>query len=183
MATMSARTCTRTCRWSAPATDALDDLAAAALLFRSRLHGLLLAEAERRGADDGPDRLAGRPPLLEPCQAAGAEALGGGALLLAQPKPPATQEWRLYGRALGDMLAPFSLDGVLPAEAAPEAMVRDAFRLILQREPDPEALRFHRDALRAGESASTMLRGLLGSPEAMERGEQLFLVLAAAPPA
>lgn len=167
----------------ASATDALDDLAAAALLFRSRLHGLLLAEAEGRQADDGRDRLAGRPPLLETAQAAGAEALGSGALLLAPPIPLAGQEWRLYGRALGDALAPFALDGVLPAEAAPEAMVRDAFRLILQREPDPEALRFHRDALRAGEPAVTMLRGLLASPEALERSEQLLLVLAAAPPA
>ncbi|TPG35573.1 hypothetical protein EAH89_30500 [Roseomonas nepalensis] len=60
-------------------------------------------------------------------------------------------------------------------------MVRAAFGLILQREPDPEALRFHGHALRAGGPAATMLRGLLASPEALERGEQLFLLLADAP--
>ncbi|TPG59187.1 hypothetical protein EAH89_07545 [Roseomonas nepalensis] len=76
------------------------DLAAAALLFRHRLQSLLLAEAERAWPGEGADGPA-RPALLEPAAAAGAEALGRGALLLAPPGPLAGREWRLYGRALG----------------------------------------------------------------------------------
>ena len=176
-----------------------DDLATAALLFRSRLRGLLVAEADSP-ADNA--LLAGRPQAIDPSCLHAAESLPAGALMLAGPATPqddrgtgpgALMEWRLYARsstATGndggqgpENNAPFALDGVLPATAAPEELVAGAFRLVLQREPDPGGLDHHLRALRAGQPAATMMRSLLGSREALDRGEQLLLVLAAVPQA
>lgn len=175
-----------------------DDLATAALLFRSRLRGLLVAEAY---SPKDASLLAGRPQAIDPSDLQAAERLPAGALMLAgstipqddpgaRPGPP--MEWRLYARSSVEPRrddgqgreneAPFSLDGVLPAAAPPEELVAGAFRLVLQREPDPGGLDHHLRALRTGQPAATMMRSLLGSREALDRGEQLLLVLTAVPP-
>lgn len=160
-----------------------DDPAFAALRFRHRLRGILAREAERAWQDGGAGAaLAGRPAELGVPLPPGTEALPGGGLLLALAQGDGPWEWRLYGRPRGAERAPFSLDGVLPAEAAPEDLVAGAFRLILQRDPDPGGLAFHLGGLRAGRPAANFMRGLLGSAEAAERGEQLLLVLAPEPP-
>ncbi|MBI0534672.1 hypothetical protein D9599_03695 [Roseomonas sp. KE2513] len=160
-----------------------DDPVFAALLFRNRLRGILAQEAERAWRDrQGGLALAGRPAELEPALLPEMEALPGGALFRSIPEGEGPQEWRLYGRARGADFAPFSLDGVLSADAAPEDLVTGGFRLILQREPDPGGFAFHLNGLRAGRPAANMMRGLLGSAEAAERGEQLLLVLAPVPP-
>jgi hypothetical protein len=81
--------------------------------------------------------------------------------------------------------APATKAGLLPAllanppaaEATPEAHVRDAYRRLLRREPDPTGLQAYSGELRAGtRDAAALMRELAASREFVERPLRVLVV-------
>jgi hypothetical protein len=92
------------------------------------------------------------------------------------------REWRIYGRRSHDSQAPFLLRAVLPDARPYDRLVDGAFRVFLNRAPDPSSRAAYGRALDSGTlAAELLLREIAASSEARSREEQMRVVNAPSP--